>query len=181
MNNQTLGIIVGAIGVALLFIWIPCVCSDYLCDKIATLIFNKIPKFIYNKVLDFCKQMQTFGIILTVLGLTIIMVCIPCSSEYIRRKFSNYFKSPKPLSPKSTKSFLYQANKMDLKQCEYCLKVDEPELFTYIFKEGGRLIMKICPHCHKEYKSFNVTVLPPMNHEKWKIEIEEITKDPRLI
>ena len=78
------------------------------------------------------------------------------------------FTTPKPIPPKPN---------MDLKQCEYCLKAD----FTYIFKSDGRCIVKICLHCQREYKTFNVTVLPTITQEKWKTEVEEITQDPKKL
>ena len=69
------------------------------------------------------------------------------------------------------------------KQCETCLVWGAPQEFVYLPKIGGRIVMDVCGFCGKEFKSYSKTYYHPDKHpkQKVKIEIEEITEDPRSI
>jgi hypothetical protein len=81
------------------------------------------------------------------------------------------------------------------KECESCFKWGEPEKFIWLPKCGGRLELDVCRFCGKEFKSYSKTYYQPDERyplyveatpdkhpkQKTKVEIEEITEDPRSI
>lgn len=149
---------------------------------------------------------QQLGIILFLFGILMVIICALWSerlADFDWRQIVWYYEDimdcikgylrPKPNILKY--NYMSKNEPKKWKECEHCFKWGEPEKFIYLPKYGGKLELDVCRFCGKEFKSYSKTYYKPDEtrpiyieakpdkhpKQKVKIEIEEITEDPRNI